>query len=187
MHEVSILSVPQSEQDVIVLFNQLIAGGVIRGLRLMATSQHDQYDGVFRYCATEPLANHQYDESTNPLGVQELTYDKAFLSSPFVLEYKFNLDALVQEFDNGEKNDKDVELAVVWETGQDWKKHYTITSLLDRHNLHLRTVHGLTHLVRDDTSGERRFYLIVLSELIDYLNTPESAEIVQKQRYSEGD
>src|SRR5690606_32524118 len=39
INEISITSEPQSEQDVIVLFNQLIAGGVIRGIKLLATSQ----------------------------------------------------------------------------------------------------------------------------------------------------
>ena len=45
LNEISITSEPQSEQDAIVLFNQLIAGGVIRGLKLLATSQVKQYDG----------------------------------------------------------------------------------------------------------------------------------------------
>ncbi|MGZ7210248.1 MAG: hypothetical protein ACXVHV_10240, partial [Methanobacterium sp.] len=38
INEISITSEPQSEQDVIVLFNQLVAGGVIRGIKLLATS-----------------------------------------------------------------------------------------------------------------------------------------------------
>lgn len=36
--EISITSFPRVEQDVVVLFNQLIAGGVIRGLKLLSTS-----------------------------------------------------------------------------------------------------------------------------------------------------
>jgi hypothetical protein len=52
LHEVSITATPISEQDVIVLFNQLVAGGVIRGLRLLATSCHQQYDGIFRFSVT---------------------------------------------------------------------------------------------------------------------------------------
>jgi urocanate hydratase len=37
--KISVSCIPQTEQDVIVLFNQLIAGGVIRGVRLLSTSQ----------------------------------------------------------------------------------------------------------------------------------------------------
>src|SRR5690606_26041352 len=67
--KISINSVPISEQDVIVLFNQLVAGGVIRGLRLLATSQVCQYDGIFRYAADEPLDNLYFHAERNPLGV----------------------------------------------------------------------------------------------------------------------
>jgi hypothetical protein len=104
-----------------------------------------------------------------------------------VLEYKFNLDALIQEFENGEKNDKDIELAVVWDAGDEWRKHYAITSLLDLNNLHHRSVHGLTHVVRDDTSGEARFFLVALSELIQYLEDFDGAQAFQRERYSQGD
>ena len=69
--KISVGSVPQSEQDVIVLFNQLVAGGVIRGIKLLATSQSSQYDGIFRFTAEEPFENLYFDEDTNPLGVLE--------------------------------------------------------------------------------------------------------------------
>jgi len=55
MKEVSITSLPKPEQDVIVLFNQLVAGGVIRGLKLMPTSSHEQYDGIYKYVVKEPF------------------------------------------------------------------------------------------------------------------------------------
>ena len=153
----------------------------------MATSQHDQYDGVFRYCVTAPAKNHLYDKNSNSLGVLELTSNEGFLSNPNVMEYKFNLDALIQEFENSEKNDKDIALAMVWDVGQEWRKHYSITSLLDLENLHHRSVHGLTHVVRDDTSGETRFSLVVLSELIEYLQNPNAAQVTQRDRYGDVD
>lgn len=61
VNEISIVSEPQSEQDVIVLFNQLIAGGVIRGIKLYATSQIKQYDGIFKFTIKEPVDNHIFD------------------------------------------------------------------------------------------------------------------------------
>jgi Histidine kinase-, DNA gyrase B-, and HSP90-like ATPase len=67
--EPSITSTPSCEQDVISLFNQLLAGGVIRGIRLMATSQNQQYDGVFRFCLKQPFENHIYNKINNPLGI----------------------------------------------------------------------------------------------------------------------
>ena len=45
---VSILSKPTREQDVIALFHQLIAGGVIRGITAMSTNERFTYDGLFK-------------------------------------------------------------------------------------------------------------------------------------------
>lgn len=39
MRRIAITSTPTREQDVIALFNQLIAGGVIRGIRIMSTNE----------------------------------------------------------------------------------------------------------------------------------------------------
>lgn len=178
--EISISSVPQTEQDVIVLFNQLIAGGVIRGLRLMATDQKKRYDGVFRYFVKEPIENHIFDATANPLGVAELENSGDYQSRPWVLEYKYDFDALVRDFENGEKIESEINLVVCWEIGELWKKSHSITSLLDLDNLHHREFHGLTHIIQ---SGGHRYAAIVLSELIDYLNDPDAAQKAQKKKY----
>ena len=185
LNEVSITATPASEQDVIVLFNQLIAGGVVRGLRLLATSSHQQYDGIFRYFVKDPLDNHRFDKEKNPLGVQELKHEKAFTSKPYVLEYKHNLDALIQEFENEEKSESHISLAVAWDIGQQWKKRYAVTTLLDLENLQHREFHGLTHVFRDERSGDVRFQAIILSELIAYLNDVDGAQAAQRSKYGE--
>lgn len=78
VNEISISAAPSSEQDVIALFNQLLAGGVIRGIRVMASSSHQQYDGLFRYHLRAPLANHIYDALNNPLGIQDTPNPEGF-------------------------------------------------------------------------------------------------------------
>ena len=90
--KISILSTPQSEQDVIVLFNQLVAGGVIRGIRLLSTTQVMQYDGIFRYVAEEPLSDLVFNDEKNPLGVLSEQLIKPYEGPPKILEYKFSLD-----------------------------------------------------------------------------------------------
>ena len=185
LNEVSITATPVSEQDVVVLLNQLIAGGVIRGLRLLATSSHQQYDGIFRFFVNEPLKNHLFDPATNPLGVQELRHATAFNSKPYVLEYKHNLDGLIQEFENGEKTENHMSLAVAWEIGEQWSKRYAVTSLLNIENLQHREFHGLTHIFRDERTGDTRFYGIILSELIAYLNNVEGVQKFHREKYSE--
>jgi hypothetical protein len=182
INEISVTSTPRSEQDVIVLFNQLVAGGVIRGLKLLSTSQTQQYDGLFKFVIREPLANHVFDKFLNPLGVEDMHHTKALVSPPKVLEYKYNIDGLIAEFENGEKKEKDIHLAVAWELGSAWKKNYEATSLLDLQNIHQRDFHGLTHVLHSNTS---KFYVVVLKELIDYLNDVDGVQEYHREKYTE--
>lgn len=182
INEISITSEPQSEQDVIVLFNQLIAGGVIRGIKLLATSQVKQYDGVYKFVVREPLDNHVFDKEKNPLGVEELQFSSEHISPPKILEYKYNLDALIHEFEIEYKNEKDIHLAITWEMGDEWKKNYDATSFLDLENLHQRDFHGLTHVL---DSGTTRFYVIALKELIFFLNDVDGVQEYQQNKYGD--
>lgn len=182
INEISITSEPQSEQDAIVLFNQLIAGGVIRGIKLLATSQVKQYDGVFKYEVKEPLKNHEFDKVNNPLGVEEFHFSSELKSPPKVLEYKYKLDALFHEFESEYKNEKDIHLAVAWEMGDEWKKNYEAISFLDLDNLHQRDFHGLTHQL---DSGTTKFHVIILKELVEYLNDVDGVQEYHKTTYGE--
>ncbi|WP_105257991.1 ATP-binding protein [Pseudoalteromonas sp. T1lg88] len=182
INEISITSEPQSEQDVIVLFNQLIAGGVIRGINLLATSQVKQYDGVYKYVVKEPFDNHVFDKENNPLGVDELHFQSEHVSPPKILEYKYNLDALIHEFESEYKSEKDIHLAVAWEMGKEWLKNYEAISLLDLDNLHQRDFHGLTHIL---DSGTTRFHVVVLKELVTYLNDVDGVQQYHKENYGD--
>jgi hypothetical protein len=86
-------------------------------LRLLATSQTEQYDSIYRFYVSEPVANHVFDKNSNPKGVQQLAHDKSFVSKPYVLEYKYNVDALIQDFETEFKGERDISLVVAWEIG----------------------------------------------------------------------
>ncbi|WP_159281475.1 ATP-binding protein [Rahnella variigena] len=180
--KISIGSIPQSEQDVIVLFNQLIAGGVIRGIRLMSTSQSSQYDGVFRFCAENPLEHLYFDKNTNPLGVYSEQLLNTYKSHPKILEYKFSLDGLIREFESGVKHEVDVELAIFWDMGIEYIKKYNVISLLDFENIHHRQHHGITHILSSATNSH--IYVICLKELFELLNDAKLAQLTQKNKYS---
>ncbi len=182
INEISITSQPRSEQDAIVLFNQLIAGGVIRGIRVLATRQNTQYDSLYKFVVRKPLKNHIFDKSSNPLGVVDLHHSDEITSPPKILEYKFNLDGLIREFESEEKKEKDIDLVVTWEMGKEWRKNYEAISMLDIDNLHHREFHGLTHIL---ISANTQFYVIVLSELIDYLNDVDKSQKYQKEKYKD--
>lgn len=184
MKKVAITSEPTREQDVIALFNQLIAGGIIRGLRIMSTNERFTYDGMYKIAFDPPQDHHMFDADNNPLGITPENFQPdAFSSKPKILEYKFSLDGLIEDLDSGEKNAKDLGLVVVWETGSTYKSNYHVLSLLDEDNLSERQYHGVTHVIQNWQTSAREMDMIVLSELIDYLNDREGAMNRQKVKY----
>lgn len=186
-NNLGILSVPTREQDVIALFNQLIAGGVIRGIRIMSTNERFTYDGLYRIFLKEPVEHHLFDQDNNPLGVLRdkiIDGQLPFTSHPLVLEYKFSLDGLMEDIADETKNSNDIGLVVAWETGSLYQENYHITSLIDEDNLSLRQYHGVTHVMTNLTTNQREMDLIVLSELISYLNNREYELINQRTKYN---
>ena len=185
IREPSITSKPLNEQDVIALFNQLLAGGVIRGIKLMATSQHQLYDGICRFCLREPFENHVFDKDKNPLGIEKSKVNQEYVSAPYILEYKFSFDALLEEIEKEEKNERQIKLVVAWEMGKSWEKRYEIVPLLHLDNLQHRYFHGGTHIIKDASTGDTVFPAIILSELIEYINDPDAVQEYQRKTYME--
>lgn len=66
------------------------------------------------------------------------------------------------------------------ETGSSYLQNYHIVSLLDDDNLSERQYHGVTHVIQDDQSNQQVMDMIVLSELIDFLN--DSVDTIKKQK-----
>jgi len=187
INELPITSEPLHEQDVVALFNQLVAGGVIRGVKILATSEHKQYDGIYRVWIKKPLEHHIFDQSKNPLGIDTSRVSQEFLSKPYVLEYKYNLDMLIRDIENEDKNENRIDLVIVWDTGKEWKKRYQINSLLLFDNVHNRVFHGATHQILNSYTGQHAFYLIALKELIDYINDPVGVQEYQRKTYQDAD
>jgi len=186
VERVSITSVPTREQDVIALFNQLIAGGVVRGLNMMSTNERFTYDGLFKIAFDLAPDLYTYAEITNPLGVPADTAKSLSgkVTTPRVLEYKFSLDGLVEDFENQDKNIKDIDLCVAWTTGELYKEKYGIVSLLLPENADQRQYHGITHVLVDLDSGAKYCDLIILSEMIEYLNDKDKTAETQRVKYN---
>jgi hypothetical protein len=184
--EISITSIPKSEQDVVVLFNQLLAGGVIRSIELMASSTYAQYDGLYKIRIKAPLENHFYDKKNNPLGIEkERPIEPGIMTAPACLEYKYSFDALLQDFDNEDKDPRDIGLVIVWTMGNRWRERFQTISYLLPDYRDRRPYHGITHEVFDGASNNRAFYVVVLEELVDFLNNADQYIDDYKDIYDE--
>ncbi|MHB1587396.1 MAG: ATP-binding protein [Acidiferrobacteraceae bacterium] len=185
IERVSITSAPTREQDVIALFHQLIAGGVIRGISVMSTNERFTYDGLFKISFDLDRTLYIYDTEENPLGVpSEVAVElQGRITEPRVLEYKYCLDGLIEDCDSQDKNIGDIDLCVVWSMGDMFKQRYGITSLLIPENADQRQYHGVTHILADLESGAKHCDLIVLSELVSYLNDATGTAASQRDKY----
>lgn len=185
IERISITSTPTREQDVIALFHQLIAGGVIRGLAIMSTNERFTYDGLFKITFDLDYSFYVFDQEKNPLGIPpDLAIDmKGRVTEPKVLEYKFCLDGLIEDLDNQDKNINDIDLCIVWTTGDLYKERYGVTSFLLPENADQRQYHGVTHRLNDLETGAKNCDLIILSELIAYLNDQTETACKQRLKY----
>ena len=183
--KVSITSLPTREQDVIALFNQLIAGGVVRGIKIMSTNERTTYDSLYKIVITNKKEVQLFDSETNPLGIMEDVIEEMvddmdeFVSEPKVLEYKYSVDGLIEDIESGLKNTNDINLVVAWSAGSRYKDNFNIESLLIEGNETLRQYHGVTHRLHSANTNEYVCDLILLKDLILYLNDAEESEELQ--------
>lgn len=184
--ELPITSEPIVEQDVVALFNQMLSSGLVRGIQLISSSQFNQYDGLYRIKMGVPISRYIYN-SDNPLGVDKEVFDgKSSLQTPVkIIEYKYSLDALIEEIQNEVKSSDDISLAVAWKMGQRWNQMFDVVSYLDDDHVHLRQIHGTTHSFLNQQTGESVFEAVILQDLISYLQDPSRESDRQKAAYAE--
>lgn len=183
VNNISVLSIPTREQDVIALFNQLLAGGVIRGIKIMSTNERSTYDGLYKIEIAEGNV-HLFNKEDNPLGIcsnviEELTGDNECVHiGPKVLEYKYSLDGLIEDLSDGTKNTNDIDLVVAWEAGEKYSESYSIFSYLLEGEEDMRQYHGITHKLTN-FDGSYVCDVILLKDLIMFLNDAEESEKLQ--------
>lgn len=181
--ELPIRSEPVVEQDVVSLFNQMLSSGLIRGLQLISSSQFRQYDGLFRVKMTPPLDRYVLSKE-NPLGIdREHFIERESIETVVkVLEYKFNVDGLVEEIQAEVKAIEDIGLVVAWELGSKWRQMFDVMSYLDEDNVHHRTIHGATHAFTHSITGANAFQALILKDLVGYLVNPEAEQRRQREK-----
>lgn len=182
-----IRSLPQVEQDVVAMFNQMLSSGIVRGIEILSSSQFNQYDALYRHVFNEPISKY-IRRDDNPLGIDEVhiaNVDMPAVLPVSVLEYKYKLDHLIEEFQTEEKSPDDIGLVVVWDAGSKWRAAFDATSYLDPDQVHLRQFHGLTHSFSHSASGTHAFTAVILSDLVGFLESPALEVSRQRQVYSD--
>lgn len=190
MNEIAITAEPSREQDVIALFNQLIAGGVIRGIRIVGTNEQMTYDGAMRVCVGPKFDDHEFDATRNPLGISsafrndyEESNPEGFVSNDImILEYKYSINGLINDLHTGDKKANDISLIIAWEIGDSYESLFRVQSLLTEDGRSDRDYHGITHKFFDE-SGNHAMDAIILKDLINYLNNPNEEIARQKELF----
>jgi hypothetical protein len=180
---VSIVSEPRQEQDVIALFHELIGIGTLKGFNFLGTSQGDRYDSVFfmNYLEND---NVLFDAKSNRLGVTRYTLPHE--TEPKILEYKFDFDSLVADFEKEAKYAKHVDFVVCWTAGKQYRERFYLQSLLVGDEGSSRQIFGATHQVFSVGSQEQpAFELLILEDLMAWLQDAQGEEARQKHRYKD--
>jgi hypothetical protein len=176
---ISYSALPRSEQDVIALFHELVGMGYFQGIEFIGTSQNDRYDSCFRtsYGGSPKFA---FDKAIRPLGVGA-NHINAKLSKPLVLEFKYDFDGLVADFEKEIKFDTEVNLVVCWDIGESFQERYRIVSLLVGEEGSTRQYFGSTHALYYER--QKKFEIISLKDLIEFAQSPQNVIAEHQTRF----
>jgi anti-sigma regulatory factor (Ser/Thr protein kinase) len=160
--EISFRTIPESENDVISLFSELVGLGVLRHLKPVFFSGFDYYDSFFEYVPSD------VDPRVKERLPGETEIDRR--DSSGVAEFKFQGASLLDDIVSEKKRWEDMRFLVCWTTGKesvqkagDEITFQQVGSPVDRR------FHGVTHLARLKTGGARTIFVISLSDLLNTL------------------
>jgi len=165
-------STPQKEQDVVALFNQLLASGAFSGYDVMATSSHRRYDSLaWARLSQDEIGRVVYDAKTCPWGVERFRAEQlaARHSRQITIEFKYDLVRLLTDIRGGTKHFRDIQLAVAWVA--DPSIHdaadFELQALEVPKEIAVRRYPGVTHQLLSTDNAEHMIQVILLSELMD--------------------
>lgn len=165
--------IPESEQDVIALFFDLLGLGAIRGYEVYATHTAQKYDGVGRFRIARD--EHNIYSPANRLGIAEHKFRQNQVVSPTksFFEFKQTTDGFVRDYGSGDKRLQDVKWLVCWDIGSDHEEAgLAIIEILDPAQVNQRDYFGVTHIM---TAGQDKVHIICLKTLLETLQAEMSA------------
>lgn len=170
------LSEPLTEQDVIGLFHQFAALGMFPGMKVYATSQSKTYDCLVHFSCDAGTPGLNYNSPDKyPLGVSPyvLGSKPKFETADLTLEFKNNLDALIEDVGNGingsKKNFTHIDICVCWGKVSNAFPGFHLEPVTPQ-NIDQRRYPGVTHLLtRDEFSHV--IQVIQLSTVVDLIRS----------------
>ena len=179
---ISYLSSPREEQDVIAIFHELIGSGIIKGIHFFSTTHHDRYDSLIEFTYTSK-SDHLFNAKTNPLGVNN-EIALPFSSDPKVLEYKFEFESILDDFSAERKFEEQIDLVVCWTTSQESTENIILKPFLIDNAGNNRHFYGSTHSAYVIGQLTRPvFEVLILEDLIRFLKDPKQEKARQKLKY----
>jgi len=178
----AMVSTPQKEQDVIALFHELLGIGVLKGYGVFATSQSETYDSLYELNYPDDQ-DYRFERTLRPLGVAERYLGES--TEPRVLEYKYDFESLLDDIEQEVKSQAHIHLVVCWTASKRYKDKFFFRSLLVGDEGSERVHFGATHQAFVDSSAEPTFEVVVLKDLLNFIEDRASEEARQKQYYKD--
>ncbi len=102
-----------------------------------------------------------------------------------ILEYKYDFDALLRDFDKGIKFHEHIDLVICWNTSGNYTKQFVLKSLLPDEEGNSRTIFGSTHRAfMPGMFAHAVFEVIILEDLLNYINNPDEEVFLQVAKYN---
>lgn len=185
--KLALLSEPQQEQDVVILFSQMIDSRQLPGYQILSAAESNrQYDALMRLVL--PLAGQQPYSEENPQGFSQEFLDDTPdpLETPLlVTEFKHELGSLVTDFNSEKKLFRDIHLAIVW-SADDFKEgvlgDYSLSTVSTPETVQYRRKPGMTHVMSRQGS-DHEIDVILLQDLFELKNDFEAGLKRQRSRY----
>jgi hypothetical protein len=179
---VAMISEPQKEQDVIALFHELLGVGLLKGYGIFATSQSETYDSLYELNYPNDQ-DFKFEKSIRPLGVSGRYLGES--TEPRVLEYKYDFDGLLDDFEQEVKSQSQIQFVVCWSVSKRFRDRFFFRSLLVGDEGSERVHYGATHQAFAASSSEPAFEVLVLSDLLSFVEDRESEEARQREFYKD--
>ncbi|MGK7875133.1 MAG: hypothetical protein AB4426_18130 [Xenococcaceae cyanobacterium] len=138
---------PVEEQEVIIIFTELICQGILKGYNIKVVSGYQVYDGLYEYYLKS-------DDSTiysedNPLGIHQsiFTRQSGTLKKDILVEFKKELQGIYKDIDQNKKDISHIDLLICWSTNYDERDKLSTDQgdILQEKDTTTNVFYGVTH------------------------------------------